>query len=167
MPNGLAMAMKAIEMGILRVTPTGEIWRDHEVRGSALRKITPRRAECRLKSGYLGVVVRMNGQQYLALAHRVVWTKLRGPIQPKMDINHLDGTKANNDPTNLEIATRSQNHLHAYRTGLKGPSKTTPKAILAGIRSRAIQLRAKGRTYEQIAAALGCSQTSAFRAVNE
>jgi DNA-binding transcriptional regulator YiaG len=32
-----------------------------------------------------------------------------------MEINHKDGRKQNNDPSNLELVTRSQNTIHAVR----------------------------------------------------
>lgn len=40
-------------------------------------------------------------------------------IDGDLDVNHIDGVKANNDLANLEWATRSENCLHAYRTGLR------------------------------------------------
>lgn len=42
----------------------------------------------------------------------------------KRVVNHKDGNKLNNNLTNLERATDSENHLHAYRMGLKVPSHT-------------------------------------------
>ena len=44
-----------------------------------------------------------------------------------LDVNHLDGDKANNARSNLEICTRSENMKHAYRTGLwDGNNKVKP-----------------------------------------
>lgn len=151
----------AIAAGDLRVDSDGQIWRlTSKWNGNRVIRATPVRAEKRMKSGYLAVHLWWEGIQYLVWAHRLVWTLLYGEIPPTMDINHIDGNKANNHPRNLELATRSENLLHALRTGLR---KTTD--VPRDIAPRAKELHRMGLSFHQIAERLGVSQTTAFRAV--
>lgn len=52
------------------------------------------------------------------LVHRLVVEAFIGEIPEKMEVNHLDGNKINNDISNLEICTRSDNMLHAHSNDL-------------------------------------------------
>ncbi|WP_367124264.1 HNH endonuclease [Novosphingobium sp. 28-62-57] len=147
---------------MIEVRQDGTVWRiAKNVKGRIVPQ-QPVRAECRLKSGYLGVAVRFGGRQYLVLAHRLIWTVLVGQIPPGLDINHRDGVKANNTPENLETVTRGENHRHAYKLGLKKPALAP---VVQSLSQQAKALRMEGKTYQQIATALGVSQTTAYRAV--
>lgn len=50
----------------------------------------------------------------------------------KLQVNHIDGDRNNNDFSNLEWVTPSENVLHAFRTGLKSAKKgeNNPKSVL-------------------------------------
>lgn len=54
----------------------------------------------------------------LSYVHRVVMAAFVGPGDG-MDVNHIDGNKANNDLSNLEYCSRLENVHHAIRTGLQ------------------------------------------------
>lgn len=60
------------------------------------------------------------------LTHRLVHLLYNGPIPLNYEVNHIDGNKLNNHYTNLEAVTSSENHLHAFRTGLN-PKKIGEK----------------------------------------
>ena len=60
------------------------------------------------------------------LVHRLVAEAFLENYDEKLEVNHKDGNKANNNINNLEMMTRSENKLHAYRV-LK--RKTNGKAI--------------------------------------
>lgn len=50
--------------------------------------------------------------------HRLVYSSFVGDIPEGMQINHIDGNKANNHISNLEVCTPSENVRHAYELGL-------------------------------------------------
>jgi len=51
--------------------------------------------------------------------HQLVMLAFVGEPPPDHQVNHKDGNKANNRLENLEYVTISENHLHAYETGLR------------------------------------------------
>ena len=62
------------------------------------------------------VAVSDGGHTYRA--HRMIWQHVHGQIPAGMEINHKNGIKTDNRIENLELVTRSENALHASRTGL-------------------------------------------------
>ena len=71
------------------------------------------------KNGYL--VARLNNgvNSRTINCHRIVAETFISNPENKRTVNHIDGNKSNNCITNLEWATYSENHQHAYDTGLK------------------------------------------------
>lgn len=62
-----------------------------------------------------------NGRKDI-LIHKVEMNTFYNKKCCKLDINHIDGVKNNNNIDNLEWCTISENIKHAYNTGLKKPS---------------------------------------------
>ena len=58
----------------------------------------------------------------------------------KLQVNHIDGDRNNNEFSNLEWVTPSENVLHAFKTGLSKPLKgeSNPKSILTEDKVRKI-----------------------------
>lgn len=71
------------------------------------------------KAGYLGVCLCNEGTKETKPVHRLVLEAFVPNPENKPEVNHKDGNKANNHFSNLEPVTRSENELHAYKTGLK------------------------------------------------
>jgi hypothetical protein len=85
--------------------------------------------------GYLSVILYNNGKCKQYLVHRLMLLVFKG--ESKLQVNHIDGVKTNNNLINLEYCTASENTRHAYRTGLtnkkgenNGRSKLTKKDVM-------------------------------------
>ncbi len=72
--------------------------------------------------GYCQVFLRRDNKQHQRAVHRLVADAFYDGVHSGLDVNHDDGNKTNNFVGNLEWCTRSENILHAFRTGLKEPS---------------------------------------------
>ena len=73
------------------------------------------------KDGYpvLGLACPPNKTKYVQV-HTLVCTAFSGPKPtPKHQVNHLDGVKIHNFPTNLEWSTVRENCIHARDNGLR------------------------------------------------
>ncbi len=71
---------------------------------------------CKRMNGYIHTVLTLSGVGQSYSVHRLVLTTFIGPS--KLHCNHKNGIKTDNRLENLEWVTRSENALHAFRTGL-------------------------------------------------
>ncbi len=109
--NTELLLLPFVESGYYLIDSQGAIWR---------RKGAGRvRAENKSSTGYLQVRKVVNGTRINAGAHRLVWVANFGPIKDGHEINHINGKKADNCPSNLEQVTGSENMKHAHKTGLR------------------------------------------------
>lgn len=69
--------------------------------------------------GYQSVLLCKNGKMKSFKVHRLVGFLFVDNPDNKPHINHKDGNKSNPIWLNLEWCTHSENHRHAYLTGLK------------------------------------------------
>lgn len=123
---------RAVQNGDLRIDADGSVWRvscRRGIKGSAEARsvpCSPRRAEHMTPSGYLTVPAMVAGSRRQALAHRLVWRHLYGPIPDGLTINHKNGQKDDNSPSNLELATASQQMRHAVNHLAYNPTTNLP-----------------------------------------
>lgn len=102
-------------------------------------------------------------------SHHLIGYFIFGERMIGKQINHVDGNKSNNKPTNLELTTPSENVRHAFKTGLKKAaqgednksSKLTEKDVYE-IRS----LYKDGKTLAEIGKQYGIAFQSVSRIVN-
>lgn len=72
--------------------------------------------------GYLKIRLSKNNIRKNYLIHRLVAIAFISNLEDKIEVNHIDGNKLNNQVDNLEWVTSSENQLHAYKTGLDKPT---------------------------------------------
>lgn len=70
------------------------------------------------KKGYLRTCLHVDGKSVFVMIHRVVCIATHG-LHPDagIQVNHINGRKADNAPSNLEWASHQENMAHASRTG--------------------------------------------------
>ncbi len=111
-------AYRAVEMGEIEIDAKGRIWRIAARRGDRCKggtRVIPcirRRAEKRVTGGYLQIRVMIDWKRAHALAHRLVWRHLHGPIPAGLTINHKNGQRDDNRPENLELASYAEQTQH-------------------------------------------------------
>ncbi len=70
------------------------------------------------KNGYKRINLTVNGVMTGFLVHRLVAEVFVKNPRNLPHVNHIDGEKLNNHPSNLEWVTHKENIHHAYKTGL-------------------------------------------------
>lgn len=160
-------ALSKVRDGTLSIDGEGRIWRHEIMTRVGPRPCAKRRAENVNGNGYLRLTLQIPGSGLVqTMAHRVVWESLHGPIPDGLQINHKDLNKQNNHPSNLELATGTENIRHSHangrnlpwshvdrQTGLwRGRPLVTPEQI-AEIRNS----RTSGMLYREIANLFGLS----------
>ena len=96
--------------GLYQVSNLGSV-RNVKTGKSKVAGITP--------YGYKRVVLYADGKRKWFQVHRLVAMAFIPNEEGKREVNHIDGNKLNNNAANLEWATSSENHLHAYENGLR------------------------------------------------
>ena len=84
------------------------------------------------RSGYSYAGLMKEGKLFTKIVHRLVAKEFINNLYNKPDINHINGIKSDNRSENLEWVTKSENQIHAYKTGLqiKQFGENTSQAIL-------------------------------------
>lgn len=82
----------------------------------SLCHITPTIRKQRLdKDGYCLVTLKSFPRNKTLKVHQAVLAAFKGTCPEGYECNHLNGDRADNHLINLEYATKSENHLHAWK----------------------------------------------------
>lgn len=157
-PRAERFLLRMVRAGYLSVDERGHIWRlisSNARRKPRLAPCSPVRADMPHVAGYRVVRVMNRGRRYCVLAHRLVFLVNFGAIHVELEINHKDGVKSNNAPSNLEAISHRDNTLHAVATGLltRKPGEAVHNAKLTDEAVRTI--RAGGATAREFANRFG------------
>ena len=94
--------------------------------------------------GYYKVILYKENKGENRCIHRLVAETFISNPKNKIDVNHKDGNKHNNNVNNLEWNTRSENMKHAYHIGIIHISKTQienfRKRVINNISKRKIKV---------------------------
>lgn len=71
-----------------------------------------------ITKGYAHSTLIYKNKRKVFRIHRLVASHFIPNYKNKEEVNHIDGDKLNNNVNNLEWSTRSENQIHAVRTGL-------------------------------------------------
>ena len=116
-PEAERLFAELLQAGMFEIDSEGRIWRLKDLRYRT-RPIR-RRAERQTDLGYLQVAFMFEGKRYYPLAHRLVYLHLKGRIPDGDEVNHDNGMKDCNRPSNLLLGSSSENSTHASRNGLR------------------------------------------------
>ena len=85
-----------------------------------------------MANGYMQVGLSIDGKTATRYVHGLVAEAFLGLRPTGYDVNHIDGDKANNAVLNLEYCTRSENHRHAFRIGIRRHTFNPPRDVVSG-----------------------------------
>lgn len=119
--------------GIYSVSNTSKI-RSEERISPIGRKLKGKEMKQRVSNdGYVRMKLYKNSKQSTYYLHRLIMIAFLGDSE--LDVNHIDGDKTNNSLSNLEYLTRSENHKHAFRMGLRKITESQKDKIRGNLNS--------------------------------
>ena len=91
--------------------PNYEVSNTGKIRTKLTRKERKFRSD---KDGYQEVVLYKDGVRYYVKVHQIVAKTFLRAKKDKLEVNHKDKDRRNNDVSNLEFMNRQENMAHRY-----------------------------------------------------
>ena len=155
--------------GLFEIDDLGNVWRIAKPTTSGIIPVERHRAE-QISKGYYFVAVRQGTARYNKQAHRLVWYHFFGEIPDGLTVNHKDGHKTNNHPSNLELATPQEQVIHTFqvlgRVPMQGQNHPGAKITDADI-AQILSMVAGGETQRKVAKHFSLSEAEVSRIVNK
>lgn len=149
--------------GLYMVSSSGEIY-------STISKKILRQTKS--STGYYHVTLYLDKKASCVNVHRIVADAFLPQKDNCPEINHIDGNKGNNSVINLERVSKSENAIHAYKTGLRKPPMQGRKGSQNARSKEILQYSIDGkyiRTWfgvSEAARAMGCTPASISGCIN-
>lgn len=115
--------------------------------------------------GYLFVAIKMLDKRPKFLVSRLVASAFCEGFSPELTVNHIDGNKENNLPSNLEWVTKEDNTRHEWRTGLvnlRGENHPSSKLTVDQVRNIRACMQS-GVSPTKLARAIGVSVSMLYK----
>lgn len=167
-----------VATGALVIRDDGTIWRHFRISNKgdrALTPVEPHRAELEASYGYWRIASKILNRRVQVFAHRLVYFHFFGDIPEGLTINHKNGDKRDNRPSNLEAITQGDNIIHSWHVlqrgkeppivrfiGLSHPMARFSREEVIAIRNR---LRA-GEGVNEISKSLGLTSVLPVSRIN-
>ena len=118
-----------VQKGVYKVYKNGNIYvllKGHkEWKGEYKKRDIPKLMDNKTDRGYIRLTFNHDKKIF---AHRIVWIYFNGNIPKGLEINHKNGKTSDNRLSNLELATPSEQMIHAVNVlGRKIGNKTRGK----------------------------------------
>jgi len=101
------------------------------------------------KEGYLRVKIANEKGIKRFMAHRLIAMARIPQSENTVEINHIDGIKINNHPSNLEWVSKARNVQHSFELGLNKPLRGSANGIAKLNERQVVEIKQELKNYRQ------------------
>lgn len=108
---------------------------------------------------------RISYKRKVLMVHRIMFQKFVGELDHTKQVNHKDGRRTNNLPSNLELLNQSENMHHAFKV-LKRSASVSEKRLNMEIAMQIREAYKHTRNYKKLSVEFGVGRTTISDVVN-